>query len=310
MRRAPVKAPASETPEQPPSHGEVQVLIKPKIRNRQDLIERWWQQQPGRYVCLSLKSAAGVWRGDHFFERGELDLGAFISEHYHENIYFCPHLFERPRRIKENAVCPQGLWADLDSVNPAKLPDELEPTIAIGSSPGRYVGLWSTDEPITEHLNKRLTYFLKADKGGWDLTQVLRLPGTLNHKYSPPEPVIPLWTNGPSYRVADLEALLPVLPVECSNGAATVVIKELSEDWRSICRRLGCAAEVGGLATDVIPLGKRSSVIWKIGKRLRKLDATPSEVARVLAASRCWQDKHGQNRAALEGEVTRIFGSR
>jgi hypothetical protein len=60
--------------------------------------------------------------------------------------------------------------------------------------------------------------------------------------------------------------------------------------------------------TDTVAQGNRSSVYWKIGRELRERGATPGEVACVLGASRCWQDKHGRNNhAALHAEVRRIF---
>jgi hypothetical protein len=173
---------------------------------------------------LATKTVDGGWR-DYFFELDDLDVESFIAEHADENCYFCPHLFRQPRRVKANAVCPQGLWADLDGVYPSTL-RELKPTIAIRSSCGRFVGLWCTDTVVSEALNKRLTYATGADKGGWDLTQVLRLPGSVNWKYTPPPRVVTLWTDGPRYRVAELEKILPALP-ERGNGHG--VLRRASE---------------------------------------------------------------------------------
>jgi hypothetical protein len=173
------------------------------------VVAAWWKRQPGHYACLATKARGWPWR-DHFFKRDEIDIADFIAEHEDENCYFCVHLLTHPRRIKANAVRPQGLWADLDAVDPSEL-GELRPTIAILSSPGRYAGLWDTDRPVEEALNKRLTYHVGADKGGWALTKVLRLPDSLNYKYTPPARAVALWDDGPTYRIADLERL-PQLP--------------------------------------------------------------------------------------------------
>jgi len=86
------------------------------------------------------------------------------------------------------------------------------PTIAIESSPGRYVGIWLTDEPASEQINRRLTYAIGADRGGWDLTQVLRVPGTISHKYVPSVTVRTLWACGPKYHVSQLERQVPNVP--------------------------------------------------------------------------------------------------
>jgi hypothetical protein len=150
--------------------------------NAHRVIERLWARQPGRYICLSTKNAAGPPWHDYLFTT--VDLSLFVAEHVRENIYFAPMKFDAPCRWKEHAVLPSLLWADMDAASPFTC--AYEPTIAITSSPKRYVGLWVTDRAVTEELNKRMTYFIGADKGGWDLVQVLRLPGTLNHKYDPP----------------------------------------------------------------------------------------------------------------------------
>src|SRR5690606_1870011 len=103
-----------------------------------------------------------------------------------------PHGFTKPERNKNFAAIPKLLWADLDEADPRTC--AIKPTIAIESSPGRFAGLWLVDAPMTEEINRRLTYFLGADKSGWDLTQVLRVPGTNNYKYNSNPRVRILWT--------------------------------------------------------------------------------------------------------------------
>jgi hypothetical protein len=91
------------------------------------------------------------------------------------------------------------LYADLDAVEPIKSDAELSPTIAWESSPGRYQALWHIDKHLPEEqhimVNRKLTYALGADKGGWDITQVLRVPGTINHKYAEKPKVKLLWAS-------------------------------------------------------------------------------------------------------------------
>src|SRR4030095_13271805 len=58
---------------------------------------------------------------------------------------------------------------------------------AWSASPQRYQAWWELDHACSpkgiERLNRQMTYTLGADKSGWDLTQVLRVPGTRNYKY-------------------------------------------------------------------------------------------------------------------------------
>jgi hypothetical protein len=60
-----------------------------------------------------------------------------------------------------------------------------------------------------EDLNRRLAYAMAADLSGWDLTQLLRVPGTRNRKY-PDAPLVELaHLSGGSYDPAELAASLP-----------------------------------------------------------------------------------------------------
>jgi hypothetical protein len=166
-----------------------------------------WRHQAGEYFCVSTKTRGDVWH-DEFFARRELDeVADYVRDHHDCNVYFCPHGLSVRRRKRTYAVMPTMLWADMDGADPREL--RLPPTIALESSPGRYVGLWLTDNVVTEQLNKRLAYSIGADKSGWDLTQVLRMPGTINYKYASRPRVQLLWDNGFKYRVSELENELP-----------------------------------------------------------------------------------------------------
>jgi hypothetical protein len=106
-------------------------------------------------------------------------------------VYFCANLLTEKRRIKENAALVLALWVDGDG---AKVPPHLpQPTATVESSPGREHFYWRLARPIppaeAEELNKRLAYALGADKSGWDLGQLLRVPGTPNFKY-PDHPMV------------------------------------------------------------------------------------------------------------------------
>jgi hypothetical protein len=116
---------------------------------------------------------------------------AFDEAERSREVYFCAHLLTEKRRIKENAAPVLALWADGDG---AKVPPHLpHPTAVVESSPGRDHFYWRLTQPISpeeaELLNKRLAYAMGAHKSGWDLGQLLRVPGTRNFKY-PDHPVV------------------------------------------------------------------------------------------------------------------------
>lgn len=102
--------------------------------------------------------------------------------------YFCPQLFSRKERKKEYVVATPNIWSDLDSCHPDKL--LVEPSLVVESSPKRYQAYWllegEVDPKDAEDISRRIHYYHAndgADKSGWDLTQLLRIPGTFNFKY-------------------------------------------------------------------------------------------------------------------------------
>lgn len=128
--------------------------------------------------------------------------------------YFCPQLFAAPtKREKSNVSVCTTVWADLDTCDPALL--NVEPTVVIQSSPGRFQALWVMDritEPnVAEDISRRIAYFHSnqgADKSGWDLSQLLRIPYTGNYKYGDLNnaPIVGIVTaNRKVYRRSDFD---------------------------------------------------------------------------------------------------------
>lgn len=242
------------------------------------LITSLWAKQPGRFFCISTKDGDDKWR-DHFFEPEEFHLiRKFLKENDHKNIYFCPHGFNRRVRQKGEAVLPNLLWADLDFADPRKI--KPKPTIAIESSPGRHVGLWVLKGQATESLNRRLTYHTGADPGGWDLTQVLRFPGTRNFKYSSQPKVRILWDDGPVYSIKQIEKYLPDEPEEEEGehlSAAEVYEKYQDELPRWVRREL--------LAKKTVGRSDRSEMLWKLENACVEAGMTLDEAFAVIKRS-------------------------
>ncbi|TXH19130.1 MAG: hypothetical protein E6R03_01070 [Hyphomicrobiaceae bacterium] len=251
------------------------------------IISRVWAQQPGTYFCLSTKSVDGKFR-DHFFERDDFaTLPAFLRKHQADNVYFCPHGFSEKRRQKEVAVIPRILWADLDHVDPDTI--DIRPTIAIQSSPGRYAGLWFTDRKITEELNKRLSYTLGSDVSGWDLTQLLRVPGTFNMKYDAKPRVKTMWTDGPVWSVADLDNRLDPL------NAADVLSEtsDASAVYQKWEKHLPHWARKELIRTKRPSEGQRSEMLFKLANTMLEA-GVPRDNGVLLLQASVWNKYEGR----------------
>jgi hypothetical protein len=134
------------------------------------------------------------------------------------DIYFCPQMFNRHARRKDAVSIANCAWADLDECRPSYL-DET-PTVITETSYGRFQAIWTFDKPqdpdVGEDISRRLAYKYAdrgAERSGWDLTQLLRVPYTLNRKYDPPPTVQILESVGIGgvYRPDDFKGL-PTVP--------------------------------------------------------------------------------------------------
>jgi len=152
--------------------------------NSREFLQAVWALQclPGDFVCLSTNHP---WR-DYSFPYDE-NLGANLDEWLSKNaakdMYFCPLPFTEPKRSKAGVARSRLLWSDIDEGDHTK----CNPSILWESSPGRFQGLWILPKVVTPdeaaQSSKQMAYYMGGDRGGWDLTQVLRIPGTPNLKY-------------------------------------------------------------------------------------------------------------------------------
>ena len=105
-------------------------------------------------------------------------------------VYFTPHTFKTSDSRRKDNVSEFGscVWMESDDeyFNPETI-RQAKPSAIVRTSPGRHHLYWFLAEPVPlveiEAVNKSLTYeYLTRDLSGWDLTQLLRVPGFVNRK--------------------------------------------------------------------------------------------------------------------------------
>lgn len=243
------------------------------------------QCQEGDYVAVAAKGAR--WRDAVFpFDAGLPDkLERWIANHEGESLYFCPLPFTIKRRSKAHVRGSRFLWADIDDGDPHL----IEPSILWESSPGRFQGLWRVaewlDPESAAQQSRDLAYYIGADRGGWDLTQVLRIPGTRNYKYpDAPEVKLVHWTDkvlrSPPQRVLDRwRKTIPRKLLKIIEGPATV--------------------------------GKRSDMLWYLEHELCDLGIPLKDVISILRESD-WNKYRGRDdeEERFRAEMEKIAGDR
>lgn len=120
------------------------------------------------------------------------------------DVYWCPHVFNKPARKTENALPVKCLHSDLDEAKP---PEHQPASWLWESSPDRYAAVWNLDTAIGvkqfEDINRDFNYSIGADKNCWTVTKVLRIPGCTNHKYKELPKVKLLSRHKPLYSPID-----------------------------------------------------------------------------------------------------------
>lgn len=212
-------------------------------------------------------------------------------------VYQCAHLLTGKRRVKENAAQVIACYVDGDGAQPGTgVPD---PTATVESSPGRQQFYWrlttAIDPVRAEQINRRLAAAMRADMSGWDLTQVLRPPGTYNRKYPNNPEVQLIEIRDHAYDPDELERILPELPAE------TTVRAEVKLE------RSAAAAPIGDRdqrAYDRMVAGKRGSELQHLlngGSVHNKPEGGPDHSADDLSAMSglaYWYDRDPSRMAA------------
>lgn len=247
------------------------------------------------YVCLATLNSEMKGFREAFFEwpsDGTTFMRLVDAYGMDHNIYFCPQLFTRPVRKKEHAISTPALWADLDTCNPDKL--KVKPSIIVESSKDRFQALWLLQDPIdpveAEELSKRIAYFHKddgADISGWDLTQLLRVPFTANHKYDPPQLIRAIESNDYQYMAEDFDVYPPAtatsaLDIEYPTELPKATAKEVLYKYRMT---------IHPGSTDLFETtpedGQWSQRLWSLMMQCFEAAMSREEVFIVAEASAC-----------------------
>jgi hypothetical protein len=144
------------------------------------------------------------------------------------DVYFTPALFHVQRRRMEFCLGSWVSWADVDDL-PTDVPRDgpsCPPAglLVASGSVGRVhqyrrSEAWLGREALLETNRFFGNAVPGADKSGHDPTQLLRIPGTFNHKHTPPKPVSLLENHGTvfdltEFRLPQMNLLTPKLGME------------------------------------------------------------------------------------------------
>src|SRR5690606_8754934 len=197
------------------------------------------------------------------------------------DVYFSPLVYAEPTRRTARKCVTNWAWADFDEVDPKKL--DPKPTVLWQTSPGRYQGLYLLKRPVTgaevEKINRRIAIATKSDPSGWDAGQVLRVPGSRNHKYEGAPRGRLLYVNGPKYDPSDFDHI--ELPAEAElDDLEELPFQKTLDEWRPVLPAR--AIQLLETPPEQVRKGERSDQLWNLIFELAYAKA-PENVIYTLA---------------------------
>lgn len=259
--------------------------------NRIQVLNAIWGRSRGDNVYLPMFQK-GKWHESDPFTVEQANLIIPVLAAGDGDRYFTPLRYNGPRR-RAFVGQPGVIFADLDSGKPTKM--ENKPSVLIETSPGHFHGYWFLDKPYDaeewEPHAKGWSTWLGADPGGWDVTQVLRFPDSLNHKTDPPEKVrtVGYWPDN----VYPLNAF-PVALVQRGpdSGDRPLGDASMSASILNRGRALGTIpmSAIYWLVADADELKAlgtldRSKIMWGIERSLFENGFSPDDVFHLMRAA-------------------------
>lgn len=186
-----------------------------------DLFKELYQFSEGKIEMRAFRSDQ---RRQHFFGLDDFDkITKWLSRHRDWN---CFHAVgtrkDSSNGSLENVLQVPAAWTDIDFKDIAKRTAweliksfEYEPSALIASGNGAHV-YWIFKEPSESNdfdslvnILLRLADYFGGDHAACDVARVLRTPGSLNHKYTPPRDVKVIYIKSHRYELTDLQGILP-----------------------------------------------------------------------------------------------------
>jgi hypothetical protein len=284
-------------------------------RGMMGFLGRIWDDAPkDSFLFLAMSNPDGSrWR-DHVVRASKVrtDLNKFLREYsrWDHNLYFGVNPFSRDRRLTEFALPTSLAWCDMDASNPNAY--QPQPNLLWETSPDRFQALWLWDTKYDVEDAERISRSLADRHGGdsgWTVTKMLRIPGSINHKPHYDEPFVKMVSQGWK-RTAKRPKLVP--EKRRLRGVATQSLdmhpnahKRL-DVWRKYRSKLSVSARTVIRHNNVLA-PDRSKWIFVMVTELFEAGATLDEIASVIWDSPYFLDKYGQNRKALERQISNII---
>jgi energy-coupling factor transporter ATP-binding protein EcfA2 len=201
------------------------------------------------------------------------------------DVYFTPALFSSKNRLSTSAIGSWVAWVDYDGGQGSvtTLPQDalsLPPAglVVASGTPGRSHRYWRSDAFLgasrAEHLSRGLAINSGSDMSGFDIAQLLRVPGTFNHKTVPPNRVMVIED---SQTIIDFNELrFPIVPLPAQARSELQLGRVTPERWEDL------GAYTQALFNSIPVVGERSTKLFELACRLFEEHFLMEEVRTII----------------------------
>ncbi len=254
-----------------------QLLVK-------DFFEFHYQEQSGYAYVPTKHPITEEWEQTYYKwpqEKNEL-IAHVLQRSIEHEVYFSPALFTQKSAKKEYAKGTYTVWVEFDGNAPTDFGELPEPSMRVRSSEvGHEHVYWKlenfeVDVERIELINRSLAYSLGADTSGWDINQVLRPVGTINHKREGKN-VTTLTKN--SLRVTP--ELFVTLPVP-SQTIDKHTLGDIPDPMEVIALYTWDLETLKFFRKKEIPTGSRSSALMRLGYFCAEMRMSTEEAYSIL----------------------------
>jgi hypothetical protein len=196
------------------------------------------------------------------------------------DVYVSPAVYREKRPKKDSIKRLQTVWAEFDGNEKIDFQNVALPSLLVQTSFETHVHCYwkipPSNQNVVEDINRRLTYYLKADSSGWDATQILRPPDTVNHKHG-----LPVWLMSNNPGVHQLSSFAAIPAVSAPPTEVTVISDLLPVGEIIAAHNLPLQlVKMVRKETPVEPY--RSSFLARLANELAEEDLTHLEIVSLL----------------------------
>lgn len=244
------------------------------------------------YLFISTKDDEGKLTNHKAFKYPDnlTQIEKYVSMRADVDVYFSPMLYSVPRRKSHTVTATPVIYCDTDTfpVDEFLVPPSINVQTSV--DPQKHHSYWFLDdiyepaEVVEVARAIALTHAKKVngkqagtDPSGWDLTQLLRLPNSVNTKHSPAQPVTVAPGSASVYSLNEIQQVYDAAELPAAPLASDADMPEDLPAAKDVLRKVLSNSKLSDLYSEA-PRGDWSDTLYLFCSEMFREGFTPEEV--------------------------------